>query len=276
MAKGIDRVEVPTPDGARLRVFIAGSGRDLMLVSGLGGTATFWDDASDKLSARHRVIWFDQRGISASTRGTAPCTIAQLGLDCATILDALGSRRTVMLGHSTGGCIAMALGQQAAERLDGLILSATWAGPNRHMQALFGARRALLDHDPQSYAAMACLMTYPPVWLEVNWQAFDAALARAALSSEATQVVRERIDALLAFDGRSILAGLTMPSLVLGARDDMIVTAYLQEELAFALPDARLELLESGGHFFPHTHQDRFIDMVSAFMDKTARLPPPT
>ncbi|MGL4438768.1 MAG: alpha/beta fold hydrolase, partial [Bosea sp. (in: a-proteobacteria)] len=219
------QIDVPTHDGASLRVLVDGAGTDLLLVSGLGGTAAFWNAVTARLGVRFRVIRLDQRGIGASTRGTARCTIDQLARDCISALDAAGSRRAVMLGHSTGGGIAMALANLAPDRIIGLGLSATWARPNRHMQALFGARRALLDHDPQSYAAMACLMSYPPEWLEANWQVYETAIARAALTPAATQVVRERIDALLTFDARSLIGNLSMPCLVLGARDDLIVPA---------------------------------------------------
>jgi aminoacrylate hydrolase len=270
MAEGSTQIDVATPDGARLRVLVDGAGPDLLLVSGLGGAAAFWNAATGRLSRHHRVIRLDQRGIGASTRGTAPCTIDQLARDCVTVLEATGSDRAVMVGHSTGGCIGMALARIAPERLAGLVLSATWARPNRHMQALFGARRALVDHDPLSYAAMACLMTYPPEWLEANWHVYDAAMARAALSAEAVNVVRERIDALLAFDGSALLRDLRLPCLILGAQDDLIVPAYLQAELASALPHASRVMFGSGGHFFPHTVEDRFVDALDVFMSQTA------
>ena len=74
--------------------------------------------------------------------------------------------------------------------------------------------------------------------------------------------MRERIDALLSFDGSADIAALTMPVLVLGARDDMIVPAFLQEDLATALPGARKILLDSGGHFFPVSRPDAFTAKV--------------
>lgn len=262
--------DVATPDGAQLRVMIDGKGPDLLLVSGLGGTAAFWNAATARLAGQYRVIRLDQRGIGASTRGTATVTIDQLARDCVTVLDAAQSVSAVMLGHSTGGCIGMSLGVQAPERISGLVLSATWARPNRHMQALFHARRSLLDHDPLSYAATACLMSYPPEWLEQNWHAYETALARAAIAPLAMAIARERIEALLNFDGRSGLSQLAMPKLVLSAKDDLIVPAYLQSELGASLPGATLETFDSGGHFFPHTREDAFIRTLTAFLG-TAR-----
>ena len=66
------------PDGARLAVHTEGEGPALLLVSGLGGTAAFWSPLLPLLAPRFRVIRFDQRGIGASTRGSAPVTIDRL------------------------------------------------------------------------------------------------------------------------------------------------------------------------------------------------------
>jgi aminoacrylate hydrolase len=257
---------VRTPDGAVLKAHAEGEGPALLLVSGLGGSAGFWADPAATLSRSCRVIRFDQRGIGASTRGQAPCSIDQLALDCLSVLDAAKAARAVVLGHSTGGCIGQALAKLAPERIDGLILSATWLKPSRYMTGLFGTRRAILAENPKAYAATAALLSYPPAWIEANWDVYEKAVAGAPDSSEARQVVRERIDALLAFDGSADVAALVMPVLVLGARDDMVVPAFLQEELAAALPGARKTMLDTGGHFFPVARPDAFTATVAEWM----------
>ncbi len=257
---------VRTADGAELRASVEGTGPALLLVSGLGGTAGFWNDSAAALARSFRVVRFDQRGIGASMRGDAPCTIDRLAQDCRAVLDAADIERAVLLGHSTGGCIGQSLARQAPERLEGLILSATWLKPSRYMAALFGTRRAILDENPQAYAATATLLAYPPIWLEANWGVYETALAKAPNSAEARQIVRERIDALLSFDGAENAAAIAMPVLVLGARDDMIVPAFLQEELAAALPGARMTMLDTGGHFFPVSRPDAFTATVAEWV----------
>lgn len=252
-----------TPDGAVLQASVQGEGPALLLVSGLGGTAKFWDASATTLARSCRVIRFDQRGIGASTRGTAPCTIDQLARDCLSVLDAAGLEKAALLGHSTGGCIGQALARIAPQRLNGLILSATWLKPSHYMGGLFTSRRAVLLQNPQAYAALSALTAYPPAWIEANWATFEAAVAAAPMSEEARKVVAERIDALLSFDGSGSVAALTMPVLVLGARDDMIVPCFLQEELASALPGARKTMFDSGGHFFPISRPDTFTAHVA-------------
>ena len=152
---------------------------------------------------------------------------------------------------AAGGCIGQSLGRQVPEWLDGLILSATWLKPSRDMARLSGARRAVLDENPCAYAAMATLLAYPPAWLEADWSVYEAALANAPMTPQARHVVRERIDALLSFDGSADIVALAVPALVLGARDDMIIPAFMQDELAAALPDASKIMLDFRRTFLP-------------------------
>lgn len=257
---------VTLPDGAVLRALSQGQGRPVLLVSGLAGNAAFWDDNAATLARSFQVLRFDQRGIGASSRGNAACTIDQLARDCIAVLDAAGLERATVLGHSTGGCIGLSLARQAPERLDGLILSASWLKQNRYMAALFETRLAILDQHPRAYAATAALMAYPPTWLEAHWSVYEAAVAAAPDTPEAKQVVRERIDALRAFDGSSWAGEIIPPVLILGSRDDMIVPAFLQEELAAAMPGARKTLLDSGGHFFPVSRPDAFTANVAEWI----------
>jgi pimeloyl-ACP methyl ester carboxylesterase len=260
--------EIATADGATLQAFVEGRGRTLLLVSGLSGTAGFWTSIAATLARSFRVIRFDQRGVEASTRGSAACTIDELARDCLGVLDEAGVDSAVVLGHSTGGCIAQSLARQAPDRIEGLILSGSWLKQSRYMGGYFGARREILDSHPQAFAASSILCAYPPAWIEANWHVFEGALAAAPTTAAAQAVMRERIDALLAFDGSAQAAALTMPILVLGARDDMVVPAFLQEELAAALPGCAKTMLDTGGHLFPVSRPDAFTSTVADWISR--------
>lgn len=256
-----------TDDGAELRFWSQGSGRKtLCLVSGLGGSGGFWKDVAPALAEHVRVISFDQRGIGGSTRGISAVTIECLARDCLSVMDAAGDEDCLLLGHSTGGCIVQACARLAPERVKGLVLSAAWMSKSRYMAALFKTRREILSMDPVAYAKSAALLSYPPDWLEQNWHVFDAAMANAPVDAWASKIVGERIDALLSFDGPPDKRVLALPALVLGSRDDMIVPFFLQEELGLAFPNARMTMFDSGGHFFPLSRRDAFIEEVSKWI----------
>lgn len=253
-------------DGATIRGIDEGAGPVLLCISGLGGTAAFWDAVVAGLRDKRRVLRLDQRGIGASARGTAPCTIEQLAQDCLALLDARGIGTCVVLGHSTGGCIAQAMALAAPQRVEALGLSGTWAKPDRYLQALFAMRLALLAESPQAYASSSAFLSFEPAWLVAHWDTYERTLASAPADSAAQAIVRERMQALLRFDRSDSLAGLRCPSLVIGARDDLIVPPHLQESLAQGLPDVRLRLLERGGHFFPVTRTTEFLAILQEWL----------
>jgi len=254
------------PDGARLSYRVTGSGPDLMLISGLGGTAAFWEPVIAALGVGRRIITLDQRGIAASSRGTEPVTIDTLAEDCLAVLDAVGSEHAALVGHSTGGVIAQSMALMAPDRIDGLALTATWPRADRYMHELFRSRLELLRSLPKEYAASMLFIGYPAGWLRDNWQALDAALAGAPLTPSQQDVIAERIAALLAFDRTRELAGLRPPAIVIGAEDDQVVPAYLQRELAAAIPGAGLTMLASGGHFFPISRRKEFTGILRTWL----------
>lgn len=264
-------MRIALPDGADLEVHVEGHGPDLLLVSGLGGTAGFWGPVVERLSDSFRTIRFDQRGIGGSSRGTAPCTIAQLAEDCLAVLDRCGPGKALMAGHSTGGCIVQSLAARAPDRVAGLILSGAWGRRSTYLTTLFRHRLALLRAAPREYASMGVFLSYPPEFLERNWSIHDAALDQAPARQETFDIVAERIEALLSFDGGDGFASLTFPCLVVGAKDDLVVPAFLQRELADLLPDARLHMMPRGGHFFPITRADAFSYLFRSWAGSAVR-----
>lgn len=259
--------QVTMPDGAVLNVRRQGSGAPLVLVSGLGGTAAFWQPLVECLSEQFELITFDQRGIAGATRGSDEVDIARLAEDVLVLCDALDLPQAAFLGHSTGGCIVQTIAATAPERVTRLCLSATWLRPGNYLRALFEFRLALLDSDPAAYAASAALLSYAPQWLETHWDKFETAAAKAPMDPDKKRIVAERIRALLGFDGTGQLAQIpSAPTLIIGARDDMIVPAFMQDELAAALPEARQIVLEDGGHFYPASRVGALAQHVADWM----------
>jgi pimeloyl-ACP methyl ester carboxylesterase len=256
---------IKTRDGARIGVEVSGSGQDLVLVSGLGGTAGFWTALVEELGEAARTIRFDQRGIGASERGTVPVSVRTLAEDVWEIVDAVGLTAPVLCGHSTGGAIVEEMALMRPGEASGLILSGTWAGPDPFMTVLFEARRDLLKVSPKGYVELAALFSSPPRWHRDHPETLAAAGARVP-NGEQVAIIEERIAALLAHDCRDRIGRICEPCLILGAEDDMIVPSYLQEELADAIARNRLHLFDAGGHFFPVTRAAETAAVIEAWL----------
>lgn len=251
---------VDLPDGARLTAAQAGEGETLLMVSGLGGTAGFWQPVTSQLPDWHCVS-FDQRGVASSTRGQAAVTIAQLAMDAWAVLDALHVPTAHLVGHSTGGCIVQEMALIQPERVSSVVLGGTWAGPNVYMQQLFGMRSTLLCESPSLYDQTGAFLSYPATWLLEHPELMIRKTE--CWPQERVQVVAERIDALLSFDRRASLENLKAPALVLGALDDQIVPSFLQCELKDLLPNAKLHQWNCGGHFFPVVQSAAYAQALS-------------
>ena len=111
------------------------------------------------------------------------------------------------------------------------------------MQELFKLRKALLRSDPIAYAVSATFLSHEAGWLNANWGALEAARRAAPVSPTTQDIIAERIDAIMAFDRSAEIAQIAAPVLNLGARDDLIVPAFLQDELARLMPGSTLHRL---------------------------------
>ena len=249
--------QVNLPDGATLEGHLDGDGPPIVLISGLGGTGRFWQPVLPFLDG-FTTITFDQRAIGNSTRGDALVTIGQLAADVRCLMDHLGLAKPVLVGHSTGGCIAMECAISANDNIGGLALSGTWCGPDPYMRNLFAMRMRALHTDFSLYETIGTYLAYPAQWL-VQHPIVPFGTPAATQNSPRINDIQERIEALLAFDRRDDLACLyRFPALVFGAEDDMVVPVHLQKEISNALPQSELHLFATGGHFFPLSRTAEF------------------
>jgi pimeloyl-ACP methyl ester carboxylesterase len=113
-------------DGCRIHYIDEGAGPCLFLIHGLGGQLeNFTYALVGRLAKEFRVIAVDRPGSGYSTRPTSadPRLRAQ-GALLAKVIGALKLDRPLVVGHSLGGAIALALGLDHPECASGLALIA--------------------------------------------------------------------------------------------------------------------------------------------------------
>ncbi|HSY81034.1 MAG TPA: alpha/beta hydrolase [Gemmatimonadaceae bacterium] len=101
-----------------------GSGRPLVFMSGLGGTAHGFDSYAPKFTPKYHVYGITRRGFGASS--SPPFTRAnyradRLGDDVLAVLDSLGLHRPVLVGHSIAGEELSSIGSRYPAKVAGLI-----------------------------------------------------------------------------------------------------------------------------------------------------------
>ena len=127
---------VSTDDGVTLAVIEAGDpeGPTVVLAHCWMGGALLWGAVARELAdAGCRVVMWDQRGHGSSTLGSSPLTVDQLGDDLHAVLNDLGIRDAVLVGHSMGGMTIQAYAAHHKpdfdSRVRGVVLAATAARP---------------------------------------------------------------------------------------------------------------------------------------------------
>lgn len=121
-----DQVQfVPVEPGIKLEVKDwGGTGRPVVLLAGLGGTLHGFDNFAPKLTGKYHVYGITRRGYGASSAPdpTAHNYVAdRLGDDVLTVLDRMGIKLPVLIGHSFAGEELSSICSRFPNRIAGLV-----------------------------------------------------------------------------------------------------------------------------------------------------------
>lgn len=259
------------PTSPQLAYECVGEGNAIVLVAGLGGLGRFWHPVVRELARRHRVLTFDHPGVGASDH-FGPQRIERIVVELLRLADRLGIDRFACVGHSTGGLVAQALALDAPDRIGALILSCTWARPDRRFRDLFEVRRLVLQRAGlRAYAMLGQLLGYPPTRYEGAPPLPAPAEAPPHPGVEVT-LIGERIDMLLDYQRADELGSITQPTLIIAAPDDQIVPLNHAQDLAGRIAQAQVVEL-AGGHLVPATRPIDYAAVVERFLQERVRAP---
>ncbi len=272
----------------RTRRVVAGDGVPLHVEEVGGGKATvvFCHGYTNQLAVWHyqrlalareelgKLVFWDQRSHGRSGRSPAHhATIDQLGRDLLTVLDACAPTGPVVLvGHSMGGMTIMALAAQRPDlfgpRIRGVALVAT--SPGRMAEVTFGLPAAMTRVTKRVMPFVTRSVRGRPAVFESGRRlgtdlAFVAS-RRAAFGSQdvspsvvefvekmtadtPVDVIAEFYDTFLDHDRLAALPVLdAVETLVLVGSLDKITPVDHSREIAAAVPQARLVVVEGAGH----------------------------
>jgi pimeloyl-ACP methyl ester carboxylesterase len=105
---------------------LVGSGPPLVMIMGLGGTVEHWQpQIVAALAKKYRLIMLDNRGMGHTTANDTTFTYRLFADDVIGLLDALGVKKTHVLGYSMGSTITQELLLTYPQRFDKAIIHAT-------------------------------------------------------------------------------------------------------------------------------------------------------
>lgn len=270
-------------DGVRLHYLDRGLGRPVVLLHGNGVTLDDWGASGvlDRAAVGHRVIAFDRPGFgySARPRTTVWTPRAQAAL-LARALEQLGVADAVVVGHSWGALVALALGLDHPHVAGGLVLMGGYYYATARADVLPMAAPAVpllgdvLAHtlSPLGGAMMGPIIiktSFAPAPVSEKFARFPLQLALRPGQVHATAA-----DAALmvpaALEMSRHYGELDLPVVIMAGKGDRIVdVATHAQALAADILDSELRVLSGLGHLF---HYDAVEDVVDAVGAVSARI----
>jgi len=252
-------------DGCRLYYEVKGEGEPVVLIPGLGGDGRFWGGVEKALNG-FKIITVDHRGAGRSDRPDKGYSIDLIARDMLTILDAEKIDAAHLVGHSTGGTVVQTIALDAPARAKSLVISGSWARPDARFLALFQSRLEMMQKgEVRAYQNLTHVFGYTPEWIAAHEAELLAAVASAADNLAPYPITAQRIAMLLDFDRSQELASIKHPTLLLGARDDIMIPFHHIEELHQLIGHSEIREMQ-GGHFYPRVAPHEFADVIACFL----------
>jgi pimeloyl-ACP methyl ester carboxylesterase len=216
----------------RLHTVRQGAGSPIVFIHGLGTSSATWATCMARLADRHLVIAVDLLGHGASPVPDHPDEYTR-DRALADIDDLLGEldEPPVLVGHSLGGYLALAHAATRPAASRGIVVINT--GPGYRDPA---KREEWNDRSRR------------------NAHRFGVPEQVTTLNLQEDSVVMDR------------LADMATPTLVLAGGDDRPEYTGAGQYLERKMPDARLVVIEGGGHsMHEESHADRVAELIADF-----------
>jgi pimeloyl-ACP methyl ester carboxylesterase len=255
----VETVDLPHGQVSLARM---GTGPPVVL---LHQTPRSWDEYRDVLprlaEAGHAAIAFDTPGFGGSAPVPGEPTIAAWASVLHDALDALGRDEVAVVGHHTGGVVAVELARQRPVRVRALALSSTPLTDAEYRSAPPDESAVDVGEDAETLRASRAGF-YPP-------DRPDLLDRYAADAVRAGPLARAGHHIVGAYQMEHAIGALTMPVLLIGATHDDFAYPQLPR-LRRALPHAEVIEIEGGMVPLPDGHHDEFAAAVAGFLARAA------
>jgi pimeloyl-ACP methyl ester carboxylesterase len=269
--------------GHRVAYRLAGSGPVLVLVHGITSNSATWGRVMPYLARRFTVIAPDLIGHGESAKPKGDYSLGAYASGLRDLLLALGHDRATFVGHSLGGGVTMQFSYQFPELCERLVLvdsgglgrdvsiflrAATLPGSELVLPFLAATR--VLDAGRLAGGLLSRL------GLRAGTDFEEIARGHATLSDRETRAAfvhtlrgivdpgGQRVDA----SNRLYLAR-HIPFLLIWGEHDSIIPVAHGRAAHEQMPDSRLEVFADSGHFPQLDEPEKFLDVLSDFIDST-------
>jgi pimeloyl-ACP methyl ester carboxylesterase len=249
-------MSIAAVNGARLFYSLSGKGSPpIVLVPGWCCDQSSMAPLAERLRESRRVMTFDPRGLGKSEMPVGPLKLIQLVDDVRSLCGHLGLEKPVLVGHSLGGRIVLALLEEYPDFARAAVLLDTAVDED---PAYVRTRRSEVEGDAWETAMQR---RFAALLSPISEAGSSALVAR----MQATPIVTARafLRAADGVDGVQALSGLRVPLLYIGAS----TPRESQEHLLQLNPAILFGQVVGSGHFVHVDATAQVASMTERFID---------
>ena len=271
-------------DDVRLHYSDRGEGSPIVLIHGNAVSGNDWNisGVGELLLRGHRVIIFDRPGFGYSERPRGRLwTAAQQAELLHKALRQLGVERPVVVGHSWGTIVALALAKRHQADVAGLVLLSGYYFWTLRPDALLVVAGALpVLGDVLRYTISPLLG-----WLQMpllKWAMFSPARVPARFQAEyspsmalrPSQIRATSVDGALMIPSAVALRrdyeNLILPVVIVAGDGDKIVFKRRSEQLRASIPGSVLQIVKGAGHMVHHLAARQVAEAIESVAEASA------
>ena len=250
---------------------IAGLGKHpLVLLHGMGSSHKEWFCQRPVLKKYFQVIAMDHAGSGKSVQPEEELSIERMAKDVGHLLDHLNFPRAIVLGSSMGGVIAQTFAAQAPERVEALIVSATFVvAENLIHQVLTPLLKSKASPQVRIKAVLPLFFSEP--FLKNETKAVAKYIEHAENLAPPREVLQRQVRALLNFIPPPLKSNLKAPVLVMAGSEDVITPPTMAEGIVARYPHAQLHICMGAKHLLHIERAEEFNRVVLNFLNQKSR-----
>ncbi|OGN92491.1 MAG: hypothetical protein A2Z71_10300 [Chloroflexi bacterium RBG_13_50_21] len=211
----------------------------LVLIHGAGGTHLYWPPEIRRLPG-YCIYAPDLPGHGKSERCGGQQTIEEYAQYLVQWLESIQLRRAVLVGHSMGSAIALAMAIRHPEYVIGLGLISGGARLRVHQELLdYAADRTTFLKAADLLVSYSFSINTPPRMVE---------LASKRMLETRQSVFNGDLQACDRFNVMALLKMIHQPTLVICGADDLLTPLRYAQYLSSNIPNARLSVIPEAGH----------------------------
>lgn len=238
-------------------------GPPLLLIPGITSPAITWDFVAERLADFARVYVLDVRGRGLSdARPGLSYTLEACAKDALGVIEGLGLENPIVLGHSMGGRIAVALGALAPEVPSKLlIVDPPMTGPGRRAYPSPLAWYLEGIREVAAGGGVEAVRRQLPDWTEEQ-----LALRAEWLPTCSEEAIEGSYRSFNEEDMHALLPRVACPTLLIYAEKGGVVSEEDAREFVDLLADGAAVRIDGAGHMIPWDRLDAFVDAVRRFV----------